>query len=129
MADLTIKSDELDALVQRVVLDSLSDEAKHDIIAQAVAHLNKPEVNPTGFGRKQGTPLQHALDTAVRSVAHEVAREVVAEHPEIKNRLRGLMGEALVGLMAEEYPSGVGLEMAEVLTTAIRERLREMGTG
>lgn len=79
MTNISIPPEEMQAIVGKAILDSLTEDARNTIIESAITWLNK--VPTDTYGRSKGdTPLVTAFTQAVATIAQKAAREIVEEH-------------------------------------------------
>lgn len=96
MPDITIPTSELQGLVGKAILDSLSADTKETILAAAIDYLIAPREFKGDYGRTETkpSPLQLAFNRAVESLAHDVARELAQEiRPRLALEMRHLLAE------------------------------------
>lgn len=96
---ITIPAGAIDGLVAKAVIDSLSEETKTTVIESAVKFLlAKPQTDRYDKNKLGDSPLEVAFHDAIRSLAREVATEVVQEaRPKIAEALQKMVaaiGEA-----------------------------------
>lgn len=89
--NISIPQEELNIILGKAILDSLTDDAKNTIIAEAIAHLNTPVGN--SWDHKKQTPLQNAFNLAVQQLTNVLVHELVEEHfrADIKSKLAEMM--------------------------------------
>jgi len=101
MADINLKLDEegLKTLAAEAILAQLTTEEKASILQQSIQYLLTPK--DSGYGYRKTTPLQDAFQVAVQKMAHEIAREVLDDMPEIRAKMKELVGEAYIKALVE----------------------------
>lgn len=103
MTEIKIESDAMQAIVSKAILEGIDADQKQAILEQAVAALIKPR-GERGYGRPEPTtPLQDAFDAAVRGVVQEVARETITDNPELRDKVRELVTQAMADAIKEPY--------------------------
>ena len=101
MADINLKLDEegLKKLAAEAILAQLTTEEKASILQQAVQFLLTPK--ETSYGYRKTTPLQDAFQVAVQQIAHQVAKEVLDEMPEVREKMKEVAGAAYMRALTE----------------------------
>jgi hypothetical protein len=118
MADINLKLDEegLKKLAAEAILAQLSTEERTSILQQAVSFLLTPK--DQGYGYRKTTPLQDAFQIALQKIAHEVAREVLDEMPEVRAKMKEVAAEAYMKALVERRE-----ETVNKLSSAIVEAM------
>ena len=75
--DVKIPPEELNSILSKAILDSLSQETRDNLISGALRYLMAAPRDR--YGSAGETPLQEAFNLALRQLAHKVAEEVLAE--------------------------------------------------
>lgn len=119
MTDTKIDLGDMTPLIQKAILDSLTDEARTALIEKAVANLITPE--PDRYGGKPVPMIQEMFRQALYSCAATVVQKIVAESPEYQERVARVVDSFLVTLDQETYDD----TMMTVVTQAIIRHLRE----
>lgn len=77
---LEIPVEELSTILNKAILDSLSEQTKANLVEAALKYLlTEPERDRYGH-KTDESPLQKAFNFALNRLAHEVADEVLAAH-------------------------------------------------
>lgn len=71
--------DELNLVLHKAILDSLTTESKETLVAGALHYLLTPKPGKDYQGRPNKSPLEEQFDRAVDRIAYAVAGEVMAE--------------------------------------------------
>lgn len=119
MADqikIEFPQDGLKEMIGGWVIQQMTGEQKEKILAQAIDYLLTPKKE--SWQQVATSPLQDAYTIACRSVMNEVARELIQDDPEIRERIKGKMGEGLLAwlegdgeasrVMSEEIGLAIG---------------------
>lgn len=124
MSDPVIKLDpgSVEALVHKAILEQIGEEARDKLIEGALRYLiTQPQGG--GYGPKV-SPLQQAFNNALTAAANQVAMDLVATSPKIKERINELLGETLGALMGHEGYDEAAESLASAFTGAVRQFLR-----
>lgn len=96
-APITIPTSELQALIGKAILDSLSADSRETILAAAVEHIIGPQISEDRYGKKTTRPslLQIAFNVAVEKLIREVADELVTADvkPRLAAEMRNMLSE------------------------------------
>lgn len=95
--NLNMDKDKLNEIVTKAIMDSLDAKTKENVIAQAVAFLNKPKEG--GYYDPKWTPLQDAFNRAVEVVARDVSIEMVRNDPQLRAKIKELLDKAISKVM------------------------------
>lgn len=98
MTDIKIESDAMNAIVSKAILEGIDADQKQAILQQAVDGLIKPR-KISNYSSETTTLLQEAFDHAVRSVVNEVARQVVSENTELRDKVREMVVQAMAAAL------------------------------
>jgi hypothetical protein len=116
MADFKLDDANLQALISKSILDTLTPAKKEEVLAAAVKSLMELH-GPAG---KKTSLLQDAFNNAMISVANNIAREHLENDETIKVQMREMITAAWATLsMGEAYEKMVeriGASMANTLT-------------
>jgi hypothetical protein len=111
---VTVPEDPFLTLVSKAILDSLTDEVKNGIIAQAIAYINKPQGD--SWRSERSTPLQDAFNMAVNRLVNTLADEVIRESEHFQ-QVRAEMKEQI-----DRYPTvATDYELQAKIATTIME--------
>lgn len=101
MAEINLKLEEesLKKMAAEAILAQLSTDERASILQQAVSFLLTPKEQ--GLGYRKTTPLQDAFQIALQKIAHEVAREVLDDMPEIQANMKEVAAEAYMKALVE----------------------------
>lgn len=128
---ITIPTGELQVLVGKAIIDSLSEQTKETIFAAAIDHLIAPRTRDNGYGRKEETPspLQIAFNQAVENLARDVAKELAAEiKPRLALEMRNLLAELPENLAGDWdlYSKLFGVLIGEAADQAAEKARRDL---
>lgn len=119
--EIKIPTGELQALLQKSILDALSAQTRETMLATALKWLmEKPEIKDNySYGKKLGdSPLEVSFHNALRTVVDEVAKEIVIElKPQIAEQLRPMV-EAVGG----EYDWDLARRLMQVMLDWAEEK-------
>lgn len=98
MSDIKFDPESLKAIVAKAIFDSLTPEARVNILQQAVESLLK-----AGSSERYGAPsvLQQAFNDGVRQVAQAMAHEYVSKDESVQAAIRKLIDDATTRAFAE----------------------------
>ena len=88
--DLQLKDDQLDKIIAKAILDTLSSETREELVTNAVKELIQIPKNTTTYGDKRSV-LQRAFGQAVSRVAEELIREQLEEDSLFKTKIQVLL--------------------------------------
>lgn len=104
-------------VVSKAILEQVSPDSRDQIIAAAVESLLRPQrTSSWGAGP---TPLQEAFDQAARIAVLQVARDVVAEHPEFLARVRGMVGDVVESVLRADDDGELRQRVADAVAGAL----------
>jgi uncharacterized membrane-anchored protein YjiN (DUF445 family) len=109
---------DLEPLVQKALLDSLTEDARTKLLEDALKYLITPD--PNHYSRKPISPLQEVFQQAVRTVAKQVAEEVVGSDPRFADGVRSAASSFLTSLDDNHWNT----ELMEVATFAVVNHLK-----
>jgi hypothetical protein len=128
MASLTLDPESIQSIASAAIFDSLSAEARENVVKQAIQHLLTPEKdrNHYNYGK---TPLQRAFDQAIYSAAQKAVDDAVKNDPAVKARIDELLGPLITGAIDElsanyqdDFALKVGQALGNMLSDAARDR-------
>jgi len=73
----------------------MTKEDRDNLIQKAIADLIKVVPESTPYGRTPKTKLQDAFDQAVFHTTREMAKDIIAEDPSIRERIKGVFMHAI----------------------------------
>jgi hypothetical protein len=97
----TIPVEAIKPLVAESIMAQLTGDQKEAIIKEALEFLLKPVRQSGIYGRADRSPLQEAFETATLQVAAELARELIAENPEIRQRVKDTIRDSIEVVLAD----------------------------
>lgn len=114
---MDIKLDEqmMHGLVSEALLKTLDEEKRNMLIVGAIKHLLTPVEGHGYGGSKQPSPLQFAFQNAVRVTAERLTLERLSSDSELKEKINGLLTEALAQVMETNREKTVNA-IAEAIT-------------
>jgi hypothetical protein len=115
---INIPQEELNSLLGKAILDSLTPDARNTIIAEAIAHLNKPVGE--SWQRDKQTPLQMAFNRAVDQLTQVLVRELIEDV--FRDQIKGQVEELLQGIPER---TELTAEAKTRIMTAVFDALRE----
>ena len=95
MATIDLSDEQLQEVVSVAILQAIDKTQRDNLIKEAIRGLLAPKEEPGGYGRTGPTPIQEAFNHAVSGVAHQVAREMLENDPETKEKIRSLLNDVL----------------------------------
>lgn len=117
--DLRVDDAAMKSLVAKSIVDSLSPEAREQLITSAVTQtLTKPEEG-RGYSSDKRSPLQRAFDGAVVQVASKYAEEIVATDEKFKSQIEGLFADVAKKLFDSDSRDEMVSALADVIRKAI----------
>lgn len=94
MVSISLKDEELNAILTKAILDGLSDEAKNTIIGDAVRHLNE-KIAPQGYNdpNRDKTILQVAFQNGVDMLINRVVMDLLKDtmYDSVKEQVKVLL--------------------------------------
>ncbi len=88
-------------VVSSAIMNSLSQDQRNTLITNAVAFLIAPPAQTGYGGSRQPSPLESAFNDAMRHQASKVASEMLENNSEVKEKLHGLIAEAMQKLFTD----------------------------
>ncbi len=88
--DLQLKDDQLDKIIAKAILDTLSDKTREELVINAVKDLIQTPKDTTMHGDKKSV-LQRAFAQAVSRVAEEIIRKQLEEDSMFKFKVKQLL--------------------------------------
>lgn len=88
---LEISPENLKTAVAESLLLSMSGDQKESLIKQAIIYLLTPG---KGYGSDKATPIEDAFKNAISGVAHQIAREMLADAPEVKEKISAVLADS-----------------------------------
>lgn len=123
--DISINADDVSAIASKAIFETLSQQARDDILQKAVSSLLTP--SRSGYGATSQTPLQIAFENAIATAAHKVVRERLLEDPEVAAGIDRLLGPLLASAMSAEaahHDTSLADAVGAALGTWLAERAR-----
>lgn len=112
-AAINIPADAIKDYVQAAILQSITDDHRDQIMAQAIQYLMTP-AKSSGFGT-QPSPLQQAFDGAVSQVAYSVVRELFETNSTLRDRVRDAAAKAISEMTDDVFTEALGHAFAKAL--------------
>jgi hypothetical protein len=110
----------LEPIVAKAILDTLTPEAREAILQAAVKDLiTKPTGGMGSYDRDRKSPLQEAFNSAVRSQAEKFAREQLAADGEFQAQVKGLFAEVAERLFTGDKREALISDLAEKMARAM----------
>lgn len=104
---INLDPESLAHIVQKAVLDSITPEARDQLLADAIKNLltipndTRPAYDRNGPGPK--SPLQESFELAVRSAAAKVVRETIENDPKVAEAIRAVVHPLVADLCDGSY--------------------------
>jgi isocitrate dehydrogenase kinase/phosphatase len=117
--DTKIDLGDMTPIVQKAILDSLTEGTRAMLIEKAVLSLITPDRDR--FGVTPEPPIQAMFRSALWSCAEQVVKQIIADSPEYQEQVARIVQGFLVTLDRETYDN----TMMEVVTQAIISHFRE----
>jgi hypothetical protein len=111
--DVKLNDDNMKDIIAKAVLDTLTPEARTELLSTAVKSLLTIP-NSSGYGQRK-SPLQEAFNSAIQEVAHQIAREQLVGNTEVKAKIEQMIADAWAKLTNDENYS----QMVERVTSAL----------
>jgi hypothetical protein len=133
MAEIQISDDAVREIAQAALLQTLTAEARENVITQAITWMTTPPKDPNSYGNqpRRPTPLEDAFQIAMRAATMKLVSEMIEEEGPVRefvhNELRKLIEEFSKQLDGDSYGQlrSVLIEaMVEHLATERAERYR-----
>lgn len=95
----------LTTLVEKWVMEQMTEETRDAVMAQAVRHLmTAPN---SSYGPRE-SPLQMAFNSSIEQVMRKVALDIIEGSEEIKTKVHELMGQALETFLHDTWEDKKG---------------------
>jgi len=112
--EIKIDAEAVQAVVQQAIFDQLGSEGRDRLVQASLEHLLKTE--PDQYGRPRSvSPLQRAFNDAVGIAARDIVIEFVRNDEEFKQRIKVVIGEAMLKIDEDDYSENVGLALGAAL--------------
>lgn len=118
---MAIELGALEPLVQKAILDSLTEEAREKLIADSITYLITPPKSNNWSSTPPNSPLQDIFSQALTACAHKIATEVVTTDPRFDAAVRSLVGQFIAALPDESWET----TLMEAAASAVIKRLKE----
>jgi hypothetical protein len=123
MASLNIPEDAVAGIVQKMILDSITPEARDAIFTQALEWMTKPQT--TGYlGGKNVSPLQEAFQLAMRGATQRLVAEMIETDPEVRTFVDTEL-RALIRDFSRQLDENTSGELRSVLIEAMVDHLAQ----
>lgn len=114
---INIPADAIADVVHQAIFDQIGPQGRDALIAEALKQLTHCEPHSSNpYARR--SLLQQALERAVSGAAHEIARQIVDESPEVRAKVRELLAEVIERVFGQD-DQAVHQTMVELLAEAI----------
>ncbi len=118
--ELKLNEEELGKHLEKAILLQLDEKSREQVISKAIQNL---KWKSDGYGRSREISLNDYFQDAVKRLAVEVVQEIVREDPQIRGRIKEMVGSLFAeAVQKTEDFDGSGLRNAAAL--AIIEVLR-----
>lgn len=98
--ELKLSDEQMREALSAALLAQMTDDARADVIKQAIAHLTKPST-PTNYSSDRRSPIQKAFDLAIEQFCHQWARELITSTPEIKEAFNATISKVAADVMRD----------------------------
>lgn len=116
--NVNFSDDQMNTIVAKAVLDSLTPERRDELIQSAVKGLLEKDPEPRGYGDKRSA-FQRAFDSAVRQVAEKVAYEQLRDNEEVKASIAKMFADAWAKLSAGDAYDGLVSKIASAMAEGL----------
>lgn len=116
------------AIASAAIFDQMSEEARADVLKQAVTSLLTPVEESNAFGRKKKTPLQKAFEDAINQAAYKAVHDKVANDVQVRTGINALLGPLINGALqaeAENYNDDLAKAIGEAVGTWLAAQARK----
>lgn len=117
--DLRVDEAGMKAVIAKAILDTLTPEAREQLITNAIKETLTVPQSSGGYGRKERSPLQQAFDSAVYDAANRFAAQTLTNDPAFNEQLKGLFADVANKLFASETRE----ELVSAIASTIRSAL------
>lgn len=119
MASLNIDDENMKALIAKAIMDTLTVDAREKLIGEAIKNLL---TSKRGNSYDSRSELQVAFDSAVVSVAQQVAFQELTKDDALKDKVRALMVDAWERMAGGEKREILVGKIAEGMERALKGR-------
>lgn len=120
---INLDPESLSIIVQKAILDSLTPEARDQIMVDAIANLlTIPKKEQ--YGRQMDTPLQEAFKSAVHSAAVTVVRDMVQSDEAVQAKILELVSTPIAEITKGNW-DGLPDRIGEAIGSTVAEWLRD----
>ena len=115
---VSIPEEQMNQILGRAILDSLSEESKNQIIGAALEYLNKPTGDHWKNDRQ--TPLQRIFNQAVESLTRTLVEELVREsehYQQVREQVKGYLDKFPAVATDYELQAKIGQTVVDYMSS------------
>ena len=121
--EITLDNDMLKSVVSEAILKSIDDQKRDALVQAAIRHL-LTSAQPTSYNRNPSSPIQDAFEHGMRNVAVGVCRDILEKDESVREKLRGLVADAVTRLMDTNREKTVE-KLADAIAAGMAYRERD----
>lgn len=117
---MNIDESAMQAVIAKAVLESITPEARTELLEGAIKHLLTKPPKTTSYGADRESPLREIFQSQVRTVADQLIREQLSNDPDFKAKVSALWADIVKATFDnEDRRNG----MVDKISTAIGDAL------
>jgi hypothetical protein len=123
--EIKLDSEAAASIASAAIFESLSQQAREDVVKQAIASLLVPKTE-RGYGSGK-TPLQLAFENAISNAAYRVVDDKIKNDPDVTAHIEELLGPLInsaIKAEAEDYSRSIADVVGQALGTWLYEKAR-----
>lgn len=121
--DIKLSDEMLRTVVSDAIFKSMGDDQRSALVMGAIKHLLTPVKPSYGYGEPK-SPLTEAFEIGIRAAAIELCRKMLAEDEAVKEKIQGLLSEAMVRLTETNREKTVE-KLADAISAGMAYRERD----
>ncbi|MGW5518493.1 hypothetical protein [Nocardia africana] len=120
--NININEAEINQMLGKAILESLSEESRNQILTDAIAHLNTVS---SGYGSDRSTPLQRAFREGVTRVTNSLIEDLLKES-EHYQRIRAEVAAMIAQFPAVDSDPELKAKILALVLDHVREAQRQL---
>ena len=121
--DLKLDQEMLSAVVSGAIVNAIDENKRDSLIQGAIKALLTPPESRGYYGTRE-TPIEQAFNEAVRSIARQVAEQMLSKDESVLTRLRELLSQAVEKVMNDNREATIA-KIADALAAGMAYRGRD----
>ena len=118
--NINLNSEQMTELVGKAIFDTMTPEARNDLLKQSITHLlTKPN---SSYGSQRDNPLQEAFKSAAHMVAERYAAQQLSADPEFQANMQSLFADVAKKLFADEIRDKLVQNICDKIVSGLNAR-------